>query len=445
MIEKFVESQILEFKREYSDGIRKTVIAFANTDGGKLILGIDDDGTVVGLDNPHDNMLQISNSLRDTIKPDIMMFISMIIDELDGRSIIIIGVERGIACPYYIGNKGIRPEGVFVRQGASTVSASESAILKMISETSGNRYEVARSLDQNISFNETISYFSKKNLTFKKVQQKSLGIIGNDDTYTNLGFLLSDQSTRSIKFAVFQGSSKRIFRYRREFEGSLLQQLDDVYHLIDKYNATAAYVQGLYRTDIRDYPEEAIREVLLNAIVHREYGLSASTLISLFDDRIEFLTAGSLMKGVTLSDIMLGLSSLRNPNLANIFYRLELIEAYGTGMQKIMEEYEGYDFKPSIELSENAFKITLPNINYYDTFSGKNDEKGLHEDLTERENMIVKLLEKQEFTVRREIEKLLEVSQATAVNLLRDMIEKGILQKHGNARNLKYSLKGENK
>jgi len=440
-----VESQVLEFKRVNSEGVNKTIIAFANTDGGKLMIGVDDDGTIIGLDNAHDEMLRITNSLRDTIKPDVMMLVSMLLDEINGKFIIIIEVESGMAAPYYLGNKGIRPEGVFVRQGASTVPASEAAILKMIRETSGNRYEVSRSLEQELTFEETTSHFERQNLKFEKIQYKTLGLIGNDDMYTNLGFLLSDQSTRTIKLAVFQGSHKRVFRYRREFEGSVLKQLEDAYLLIDKYNATAAYVEGLYRNDIRDYPEEAVREALLNAIVHREYALSASTLISIFDDRIEFLTAGSLMKGVTLSDIMLGLSSLRNPNLANIFYRLELIEAYGTGMQKIMEEYEDFDFKPSVELSDNAFKITLPNINYYDTFANKSSDqppvKILRDDLTDREKAVVELLKTQNTASRKEIEALLEVSQATAVNLLRDMVRRQIIQKQGAARNLKYQLK----
>jgi len=445
MIEQRVESQTLEFKKKNCEGVRKTVVAFANTDGGKLMIGVDDDGTIIGLENAHDDMLDIANGLRDAIKPDVMMLVSMILEEVDGKFIIVIGVEAGMAAPYYLGSKGIRPEGVFVRQGASTIPASEAAILKMIQQTSGNRYEVSRSLEQVLTFVETATHFSRKNLKFEEIQHKTLGLIGSDGTYTNLGFLLSDQSTRTIKLAVFQGSHKRIFRYRREFEGSVLKQLEDAFLLIDKYNATAAYVEGLYRKDVRDYPQEAVREALLNAIVHREYGLSASTLISLFDDRLEILTAGSLMKGVTLSDIMLGLSSLRNPNLANVFYRLELIEAYGTGMQKIMEEYEDYDFKPVVELSDNAFKITLPNINYYDTFVNKGRDtsvvKVLRDDLNQREKAVIELLEKQNVVTRKEIEVLLGVSQATAVNLLRSMVEKQLLVKQGVARNLSYSLK----
>ena len=124
-----------------------------------------------------------------------------------------------------------------------------------------------------------------------------------------------------------------------------------------------AEFQGLDRIDIRDYPPETIREALLNAIAHRDYAFSASTLISIFTDRIEFVSIGGLPKGITYEDILLGVSVPRNPRLANIFYRLRLIEAFGTGIPKIKGSYQGQAAQPLIQTSDNAFKITLPNIN----------------------------------------------------------------------------------
>jgi len=440
----FVESQVLEFKREHSDGIRKTVIAFANTDGGKLIVGVNDDGTIVGLDNPYDDMLKISNSLRDSIRPDVMVFISMLIDEIEKKQIIVIEVERGTSCPYYLGNKGIRPEGVFIRQGAATVPASEAAILKMIRETSGNRYEVARSIEQDLTFAQTVKYFSEKNIEFGESQRRTLGLIGNDNTYTNLAFLLSDQCNHSIKFASFTGNAKEIFKERNEFTGSVLLQLENVYEAVDKYNALGSTFSGLYRIDRKDYPEEVIREVLLNAVAHREYGISASTLVSVFDDRIEVLTVGGLVKGVTLSDIMLGVSASRNSNLANVLYQLELVEAYSTGMKKIMKNYDEYDFKPSIELSDNAFKVSIPNINYYLIQDEVAKKKSLmkRDDLSIREEEVVRMLEDSKQITRKMVEEEVNISQATATRLLNDLLEKGVIKKVGSGKGLSYILAG---
>lgn len=139
--------------------------------------------------------------------------------------------------------------------------------------------------------------------------------------------------------------------------------MNEVYDFIDLHNQTHATIEKLLRIDVRDYPEIAIREALLNLLVHRDYSYSASSLISIYTDRIEFVSIGGLMSGIELEDVMLGISVCRNQNLANIFYRLHLIEAYGTGISKIMNAYQGTDKTPILEATKNAFKIILPNIN----------------------------------------------------------------------------------
>lgn len=125
-----------------------------------------------------------------------------------------------------------------------------------------------------------------------------------------------------------------VFKDRREFSGSLLKQMNEVYDFIDLHNQTRATIEKLLRIDVRDYPEVAVREALLNMLVHRDYSFSSSALISVYIDRIEFVSIGGLMPGIDLEDIMVGLSICRNQDLANVFYRLHLIEAYGTGMRK---------------------------------------------------------------------------------------------------------------
>ena len=428
------ESKTIETKRKYTEDIKKTVIAFANTDGGQIFVGVEDDGTVVGANDPDGDILRITNTIRDSIRPDVTPFTDCRMEIIDGKKVVIAEVQRGTARPYYLSGKGIRPEGVFVRQGASTVPATETAILSMIRETSGDRYELARSLNQKLTFDVAGAFFIKKDIAFKNAQKKTLGLIGEDGTYTNLALLLSDQCTHTIKLAVFQGSQKTIFRDRREFSGSLFAQLEDVFSFIDRYNKMHAEINGLYRIDTRDYPAEAIREALLNAIVHREYGISASTLISIFDDRIEFITIGGLMKSIALSDIMLGVSALRNPNLANVFYRLKLIEAYGTGIPKINECYADCSASPKIELSDNAFKITLPNVNFHAAASSKTGGNGL----SERERQVLKLFEKVTAITRKDVEHAAGISQATAVVLLREMVNRGLIKKSGSGKNLKY-------
>ena len=246
--------------------------------------------------------------------------------------------------------------------------------------------------------------------------------------------LLSDQCTHTIKMAVFEGSKKSVFKDRKELTGSLLEQLEEAYTYIDQFNHTRAEFKGLDRIDKRDYPAEALREALLNALVHRDYSVSGSTLISIFDGRIEFVTIGGLVRGISYDDIMLGVSALRNKKLANVFYRLKLIEAYGTGIMKINECYADQEVKPIIEVSNNAFKITLPNLNY----NQEMHEVGIK---NERMKMVLSLFGKKDSIVRKDVDDLLGVSQSTSSILLREMLDNGLIVKVGSGRNLKYRLK----
>lgn len=427
---QFAESATLELKRQVVDDIRKTVIAFANTEGGTIYIGVDDDGSIVGVEDTDGEMLRLSNMIRDAIKPDVTMFVSYSCEEAQGKQIIVVTVQKGTECPYYLGSKGLRPEGVFVRQGASSVPATENAIRRMIKETDGDSFEAMRSLNQSLTFEAATHEFGVRNVPFGANQFKTLRLTNADELYTNLALLLSDQCGYTIKAAVFEGTGKTVFKDRREFDGSLLKQLNDAYAYISQYNRVRAEFSGLYRTDRKDYPEDALREALLNALVHRDYAYSASALISIFDDRIEFVSVGGLVKGISLSDIMLGVSVTRNERLANIFYRLTLIEAYGTGVPKIVQSYEGCAEQPKFEVTDNAFKITLPNQNT------KHDET----DLTEAEKQVIKLASRTGKLARKDVETELSVSQTMSGRLLKSMVVKGILQTVGSGKNTGYVL-----
>lgn len=438
-----LEGKNIEFKRQYTDDIKYAVLAFANTEGGTLYIGINDDGSVEGVENPDAVMLQVMNMIRDTIRPDITVAVDCSTELMENKHVVVLTIQRGVARPYYLANKGIRPVGVYVRQGASSVPASETAILQMIKESSGDVYEEARSLNQNLTFKEAEAYFAKKHLQFGDAQKRTLQLISADGTYSNLGMLLSDQCISIIKLAVFEGSKKTVFHDRKELSGSLFKQLEDAYAYINQFNYTRSEFPGLERVDTRDYPPEAVREALLNAVIHREYGIGGPTLISIFDDRIEFVTIGGLVKGLSLADIKLGVSMLRNKNLANVFYRLHLIESYGTGLLKIDECYADCAVKPQLLATDNAFKLVLPNIN----FAAKRvknyslaDESKTASKKEERYQIVLELARQNSLVTRSMIEKALHVSTSTAVLVLKKMLQLGLLKKYGEGRNVSYSL-----
>lgn len=200
-------------------------------------------------------------------------------------------------------------------------------------------------------------------------------------------------------------------------------------------NQTRATFDKLRRIDTRDYPEVAVRETLLNMLVHRDYGFSVSALISIYADRMEFVSVGGLLPGIYLEDVMVGLSVCRNQNLANVFYQLELIEAYGTGIRKIMKAYENMDKTPVIETTNNAFKITLPNINYAAEF-----KKPVP--VVSDEEQIIDFVKKNGEVTRVNVEAQLGISASSASRMLRKMVERGLLAQHGKGRSSKYIFPG---
>lgn len=432
---RFKESGTVELKQTVVDEIKKEVIAFANSNGGVLYVGVADSGEIIGIPNPDGALLQVNNMLRDAIKPDITMTTQSGVETVDGKTIISVTVQRGTERPYYLAAKGLRPEGVYIRHGTSSVPATDTAIRHMIKETDGDNFEGIRSMNQDLTFEVASAEFNRRSVEFGTAQMITLGLMNNEMIYSNLGLLLSDQCVHSIKVAVFQDDNMRIFKDRRELGGSLFKQLNEAYEFINLHNSIQATFDGLLRIDTRDYPEDAVREALLNAVVHREYAMSGSILVKLFPDRMEFISVGGLMRGIELADIMSGYSICRNTQLANVFYRLQLIEAYGTGMQKIFEAYTNKGIEPKIEVTPNIFKITLPKIN-----AARNTSPAMRIANVDADERVMELAKEKGILDRKDVEQLLGITQTPAGQLLRKLVERGLLVKNGNGKNTKYTL-----
>ena len=433
----------LEFKEAYVSDIKKEIVAFANTEGGALYIGIQKDGSVVGVDNIDEVMLQVASSLKDSIKPDIMPFVQIRAVRKEDKDVVEVVVEVGTSRPYYIYEKGLKPSGVYVRKGSSSQPLSEEGIRQLIVETSGKSYESCRSMNQELSFYTLTDEMNKRGLSLGSAQMRTLHLVTEDNLYTNLALLLSDQCEHSFKVAIYQGQDKAVFRDRKEFSGSLLKQLSEVFELIDFYNKTKASFKGLERIDKRDYPIEAIREALLNCIVHRDYSFSGSTLINLYDDRIEFVSLGGLVPGISLEAIFMGVSQTRNPNLAALFYRMKLIESYGTGISKIQEMYYMEFNQPRFDTAMGVFRVILPNCNEQ-TIMAVRETSSYHVGcMDEKKHIdykseIMKYIEQNGKITRKEAEELLGLKQTRAFEILKQLCESGNLQTVGVGRSSYY-------
>lgn len=429
------ETENIEFKLQVTDDVYKEVIAFANTDGGTIYIGIDNNGNVVGIDDVDETFTRITNGIRDAIQPDVTMFIKY---ALQDNGVVKITVGEGSYKPYYLKSKGLKPSGVYIRQGASKAQASPEQIRRMIKESDGDIFEKMRSMEQNLTFRAAEDIFKKYNVEFSEEKYRILGITDyTDSLYTNLALILSDQCMHTTKVAVFGNDFNTEFRDSKEFSGSVFKQLEDTFGYLMLCNKTVATFKGLEREERSDYPPEAIREALLNAIVHRDYSFSGSIIINVNDNETEFISIGGLLPGLSPDDIRSGISQPRNKSLAEIFHRLHLIESYGTGIRRIYNLYRNCSVQPRIEITSNTFKIVLPNMN------GNNvkEKVGATPDVTSQKQTVLDFIEENGGITDSEVQELLDVKSTRAYTLMKEMEKEGLIIIVGRGSDKKYLKK----
>jgi ATP-dependent DNA helicase RecG len=330
-------------------------------------------------------------------------------------------------------SKGLKSSGVYIRQGASSVPASQDQIRRMIKDADGDQYEEMRSLEQELTFTECARVFKENNVPFGAEKYTVLGIRSlTQSQYTNLALLLSDQCAHTVKAAVFADEQNTVFRDRKEFTGSVLKQAEDTFNYLRLNNKNRSSIEGLARKDYWDYPEYAVREALLNAIIHRDYAYSGSIIINVNDSGMEFVSIGGLLPGISPEDIRNGISQLRNRRFADVFHRLNFIEAYGTGIRRIFALYGDCPEKPEIVVTPNSFKLFLPNMNAA--------QKGDSDNINSQAKIILDYLTDHEAAGEEDLQTILGVKRTRAYTLAKQMANAGMIKIIGRGANKRYIL-----
>ena len=360
MAETFEDKNVV-YKREYTDKIKRAVVAFANANGGKIYVGIDDFGQVVGLNDVEDVKRRLAKLVQDGIFPDVTPYVEYTVEYAEGKKVVGVEVSRGAQRPYWLSDRGLEPDGVLVRRDAASTPASVKDIERMIEETSDGSYERARALKQNLSFQQATDVFLKHNLKLDRLELRTLGLVDDAGAYTNLALLLSDQCPATIKIAILADDGARTSEIV-EFSGSLFKQFDDALTELDRRNRKfiRSYA-GRYVDDreYREYPVVSVQETLANAVVHRDYATPTPTLIRVYSDRIEFVSPGGLAPGVSQEELSFGVSVCRNPKLARVFYKIQAVDSFGLGLARIRQGYEPTQPEPKFDVGTNFFKTTL--------------------------------------------------------------------------------------
>ncbi len=400
---------------------------------------VNDDGSVHGIEGDTDAQARsVVSGFRDSVTPDPSGYFRVESEEREGKPILVISVERGSAIPYCYAAHGLIPQGVYVRVGSNTVMATREHIRQMVKDNGTGQFIAELSIEQELTFHCAERIFSERDIRFGTEQKRSLGLLRPDGRYTNLALILSDQCPYTTKAAIFEGLTKERFKDRKEFSGSLFQQIEDIHAYLHVYNKIRGTFEGMYRVDHPDYPDIAIREAFVNALIHRDYTIDGSVLVSMFDDRLEIMSLGGVMPGVTRDLMLAGVSVSRNEKLAQVFYRLNIIEAFGTGIPRIFGAYKDCARQPELPIMDGGFLIRIPNRNY--AIDGTEANSASRPTTCER-RVLTALTE--DGLTKEAAAALLGMTPSGAYKLLQRMVEQGVLSSRKEGRRWVYRRAGE--
>ncbi len=388
---KYVESETVELKSVINDDIKIEIISFLNSYlGGTIYIGVDDLGNIIDIDQKQKdiNESKIINWIRDeAILPNCSDFVKLTYNE-DG--VLAVNITPGDQKPYYLKEKGLQPKGVYIRYGRNKSMACAFELARMWMESNEILYEDQISRNQDLSFNILKLKFEEKKLDFKMFKMVTSGFI-KDGKYTNLAYIFSDQYDIDIKFAIYIGNDRAVFKSKKQFNGSILNQLDKALDYFETCNETRIVIDGsAMRKEYPSYNDKAAREAVLNTFCHRDYMRDSNIKVEFFDDRCEIISPGGFHKGLTLEKALEGSQSFRNKNLVQLLYQLGYIENYASGLNRIFSEYKNCSLKPVIKTDLIYFKVILPNENYTRIFPNDIKEVCEKNNLKEFEKKLIK-------------------------------------------------------
>ena len=444
----------------------KTVVAYANGRGGKIIFGVDDKTLeVVGMDT--DSIFQtidaITNAISDSCEPTILPDITL--QTVEDKTVLVVEIFPGKMRPYYIKSKGM-VSGTYVRSAGTTRPVADYMLKELILEGQNRYYdcEVCEGLTitpedierlcaemKATAIRNTLTEGEKLNV--KDVTQNVLiswGVLAEKDgavVPTNAYALLTGQARFQpvIQCAVFKGKDRAYFVDRREFEGSIQDQMEAAFqYVLEKINR-GMRIQGMYRQDRYELPVDSVREMIANSVAHRSYLEPGNIQVALFDDRLEVTSPGMLLNGVSIKKMKEGYSKPRNRAIASAFSYMKIIEKWGSGIPRILLECSEYGLpEPEFIDFDGDFRVNLyrqlPEKDWSHTDDTKHDT---NDTLSENDTKILNLIRENPSITQAELREKLQVSIVTVKRLMADLQKRGLIERQGSSRKGKWIIIGQ--
>ena len=357
-----LETNRVEYKRELNDKLERTVVSFLNyPGGGEIIIGVDDDGVAVGLADIDGDQLKIVDRIRNNIRPTVLGLFDVIARKINGKNVIRIVVSSGVQKPYYIRSKGMTESGCFIRVGSSVQPMTERMIEDLLSRRQKPSLQTTISPRQNLSFKQLQIYYQEQNLELNDNFIENLDLRMSTGEYNYVAYLLADENGASIKVAKYAGTDKVDLIENEEYGyRCLITATNQLLNKMEVENRTFAKITPKQRLEKKMVDTFALREAVVNAIIHNDYTMSVP-VVEIYSDRITVTSSGGLVEGLTQEDFFSCRSMPRNRELMRVFKDVELVEQLGSGMGRILAAYDSSIF----ELTSSFMVVTFPFVKGY--------------------------------------------------------------------------------
>ena len=387
------ESNRIEFKRELAKelDIEREVIAFLNyREGGTIYIGIDDSGTVIGVRDIDSDMLKLKDRIRMGISPSPMGLFDVQTERIDGTPVIKISIASGSEKPYYKPQYGMSPRGCFIRVGTAVEQMPQDMIDRLYASRTRHSLSRIASNRQDLTFEQLRIYYSEHSKPLNDNFARTLELLTKDGQYNYIAYLLADENGNSIKVAKYSGLDRCDLIENNEYGYcSLIKATKSVLAKLEVENKTAATITPVERIETPMWDRVALREAVINAIVHNDYSFEVPPKFEIFPDRLEITSAGRLPETMTMKEFYEGVSLPRNKELMRIYKDVELVESLGSGIPRILRAYGEDCFR----FTENFIRLVLP-ISHHPAIDSTQDggkDGGL--ELTDRQKDILSFVQ----------------------------------------------------
>lgn len=429
------ETNRIENKEQLNDDFEQEVIAFLNyKEGGIIYVGINKNGQVVGVENTDLTQVQIKDRIKNNIQPSTLGLFDVTVETIGNKEVIKVIISSGTEKPYYLRKKGRTPEGCYIRVGSSKERMTERMIDDMYARRIKNTLKEIDSPRQELTFNQLKIYYEEHSLKLNDNFLQNLDLLTSEGKYNYNAFLLADENTLSIKLVRYLGTNKLELLENLEFGNRcLITATQRILDRLDVENTTYAKIEYFGRKEQEKIDSKALKEAVINAIVHNDYSYGNSPIIELYSDRIEITSAGGLPQELSQEEFLEGVTAPRNKELIRVFKDVDLIENIGSGVLRILDAYDKSCFKFMVHFLRVSFKYK-ENPFEYDEKTDKKTTKKTDKKTTKK--IKVKPQEKDVLNFCKDAKTLKEITtyfgfkdiSTFKKNYINPLLEKGTLQ-----------------